>query len=511
MSDSRSTIAITVRLHNALRLGATGDWQSRVDLTLPAAGRVRDLLDRFDFDLPDEAILAILDRRAVPPDHVLTDGDIVHLIPAISGGEEHTGYTLPYGRSTLPLALPSSLRPTLISPKQIQPAPDPQAEATQSLKNLLGGISWDDFAGAARAAIVVSDKTRPVPNHLLLPPLLERLRTLGIGDDKITIIIGGGCHPPVDPSEYEQVLPHPILAQYRVLSHDCDDPQALIYRGETSSGTPIWINRHFAAADLRIVVGNLEPHQFQGFSGGAKGAAIGVAGRATVNANHSLLAHPGAQLGRFEDNPARQDVEEIGRAVGIHIGVNAILNQEKQMVRVLAGTPAAVMLAGIPIVRNIFQVSVPHPFDIVIASPGGHPKDINLYQAQKALAHAALVTRPRGFVILAAACPEGAGDDDFSSWMQKRRSLDDVLETFRRQGFRVGPHKAFLLARDATRVQVRLVSEMRPESVRRLSLTPTPTIESALTEAIATLPAPLRLGIMPQANATIPVIEAEGR
>jgi nickel-dependent lactate racemase len=419
-------------------------------------------------------------------------------------------HTIPYGHSKIDLTLPASLHPTLIAPKQVAAAPDPQEEVNRALKQLLGDVSWADFAQARRVAIVISDKTRPVPNHLLLPPLLKQVHALGITADSIMVLIGAGCHPPLTPAEYPQVLPPALLARYRVFSHDCDDSDVLVYQRETPAGTPVWVNRHFAEADLRIVVGNIEPHQFQGYSGGAKGAAIGVAGRATINANHSLMTHSQAQLGRFEDNPARQDVESIGQAIDIHLAVNVILNQDKQILKALAGTPLAVMRAGISLVQDICQVSVPQLQDVVIASPGGHPKDINLYQTQKSLAHATLITRPGGFVILAAACPEGPGDDDFSLWMEQRRSLDDVLETFRREGFQVGPHKAFLLARDATRVQVRLVSEMRPESVRRLWLIPSASVEVALEEAMASLPTPLRVGIMPLANTTIPVVARRG-
>ena len=133
-----------------------------------------------------------------------------------------------------------------------------------------------------------------------------------------------------------------------------------------------------------------------GFSGGVKGAAIGLAGRATINHNHAMMSDPRAALDRYDDNPARQDVEEIGRLIGVHFALNTILNREKQLIHVLAGEPVAVMQAGIPLVRDLVEIPVSAPFDLVIASPGGHPKDINLYQAQKALAHAARIAKPGG-------------------------------------------------------------------------------------------------------------------
>jgi nickel-dependent lactate racemase len=265
------------------------------------------------------------------------------------------------------------------------------------------------------------------------------------------------------------------------------------------------VHRQFLAADLRIVVGNIEPHQFQGFSGGVKSAAIGLAGRETINHNHALMTEPLARLGRYDDNPARQDMEEIGRAIGVHLALNTILNSQKKIVHVLAGEPRVVMEVGIPLSRSVCQVAIVAPFDLVIASPGGHPKDINLYQSQKALAHASLVTRDGGAVILAAACPEGAGSRGYEAWMAGVRSHDEVFAKFEREGFRVGPHKAFQIARDAARVRTTLVSKMAPELVRRLLLTPAKSIDEALGRALPGLPTNPRVGIMPRASSTIPL------
>ena len=200
-------------------------------------------------------------------------------------------------------------------------------------------------------------------------------------------------------------------------------------------------------------MGNVEPHQFQGFSGGVKSAAIGLAGRETINHNHARMIDPRAQLGHYADNPARQDVEEIGAMIGVHLALNAVLNGQKQIVHAVAGEPRAVMEAAIPLSRQVSQAPVAAPFDLVIASAGGHPKDLNLYQAQKALAHAALVTRDGGTVIVVAACPEGTGSRSYEAWMQGVGSHEEVFARFEREPFRVGPHKAFLMSRDAARVR----------------------------------------------------------
>ncbi|MCI0708893.1 MAG: nickel-dependent lactate racemase [Chloroflexi bacterium] len=303
------------------------------------------------------------------------------------------------------------------------------------------------------------------------------------------------------------VLPESILIRCPVICHDADDEANLVYLGKTERQTPIYVNKHYLSADLKLVVGNIEPHQFMGFSGGVKSAAIGLAGKATINHNHALMLEDGSQMGHYADNPARQDVEEIGALIGIDYALNVVLNAQKHIVNVLAGDPVEVMWAGIPQVRQIFEVAVDKPFDILITSPGGHPKDINLYQAQKALAHAARVTKSGGTIILVAACPEGTGSKTYESWVTQMESHQAVLEKFAQDEFRLGRHKAFQISRDAVNRRVLLVSEMSPEFVRRLLLTPVASLQDGLAQALTDLPPTTRIGVMPAANATIPVLK----
>ncbi len=419
-------------------------------------------------------------------------------------------FEIPYGKTSLSFLLPDDSPAEVIAPADIPPASDPSAVVEAALDAPVGGVSLTDFTGARSAAVAINDKTRPVPHHDLLPPLLARLEGLGLPPKTITLIIATGTHAPMPPDEFHQVVPPDVLARYPVYSHDCDDAPMLVHLGETSRGTPVWINRRFMEADLRIVVGNIEPHQFQGFSGGVKSAAIGLAGRVTINRNHTMMSDPAARLGCYEGNPARQDVEAIGRLAGVHFALNAVINRQKQIVAAVAGEPRAVMAAGIPLARRIGQGAVSAPFDLVITSPGGHPKDLNLYQSQKALAHAALITRPGGTVILVAACPEGTGSRGYERWMFEREmtTYEDVLERFALEGFQVGPHKAFQIARDASQVRLLLLSEMAPDFVRRLLLTPVSGLDEALLTALADLPPGGRIAVMPAANATVPVLPA---
>lgn len=411
-------------------------------------------------------------------------------------------FKIPYGRTYRTFSLPDDRPVEWIAPRDVPAAPDPVHLVHQALANPVGGVRLADFADARSAVVAVADKTRPIP-HAVLYPLLNALQNMGMAT--ITLLTATGAHAPMTPDDFVKILQDDILRQYPVLSHDCD-AHALAYCGETSRGTPVWVNNDWISADLRIVVGNIEPHQFMGFSGGVKGAAIGLAGRATINRNHAMMNDPRAALGCYDGNPARQDVEEIGRLIGVHFALNTILNCEKQIVHVLAGEPVAVMQAGIPLVRDLVEIPVSALCDVVIASPGGHPKDIDLYQAQKALAHAARITKPGGTVILVAACVEGSGSQRYESWLAGMTSHEEVLERFTREEFRLGPHKAFLIARDAVHVRVLIASEMPADLVCRLLLTPAASLDEALRQALADLPPEARIGILPAANVTAPVM-----
>ncbi|OIO88973.1 MAG: hypothetical protein AUK03_15350 [Anaerolineae bacterium CG2_30_64_16] len=460
-------------------------------------------------------------------------------------------YRLPYGKTHLTFTLPAGLDVQLLAPREVPAAADPLAEVARALDRspfprtregpapdlspfpspLRGGVTVSPFPrreepvlsrskepvlsrskggrGVRSAAVAINDKTRLVPHEQLLPPLLARLEALGLPRAAITLVIATGTHLPMRPDEYGQVIPAGILGRYPVVCHNVEDEASLVYRGQTAAGTPVWVNRAFAEADLRIVVGNIEPHQFAGFSGGVKTAAIGLTGKATIHHNHAMMTEPGAEIGRYDGNPVRQDIEEIGRLIGVHYALNAVLNGHKQIVHALAGDPVEVMQAGIPQVRTLCQVDVPTAFDLMLVSPGGYPKDINLYQAQKALGHATLVMKPGGAVILAAACPEGTGSASYERWMlaEGMTSYGAVFERFRREGFQVGPHKAFQIARDASRVRVLFKTEMAPDFVRRLLLTPISDPNVALAQVLYELPPDTRIGVMPWANATIPVLK----
>jgi nickel-dependent lactate racemase len=414
-------------------------------------------------------------------------------------------FILPYGLSQVQLALPDTLDIEYIAPQSIPPAENPEELIRSALRHPLGDVSLADYSNAHSVAIAINDKTRPVPHELLLPVLLEELLALGIQPTAIQFFIATGTHVPMKSEEFNKVVPEEILQKFRVVSHDTDDAGNLKFLGTTRKGTPVWVNKKYYEAELKIVVGNIEPHHFMGFSGGAKTAAIGLTGRETINHNHTFLVDPNSMIGEYQHNPTRQDMEEIGQLIQVQFALNVVMNAERQIVKAIAGTPVEVMHAGIPLARKICQTHIHRKFDLTIASAGGYPKDINLYQAQKALTNASLITKDEGTVILVAACAEGPGSASYEEFMQGLSTWQEVYQKFQEEGFRVGPHKAFMIARELKRIKIILVSEIPSAKVKSLLLTPADTIQKAFEMVSGSIWPESCIAILPKATNTVPM------
>lgn len=422
---------------------------------------------------------------------------------------EKPSYKLAFGNKTIEFSLPEIRDVDYITPPTISASKNPLKNVNEALIHPLGGFDWQSVKPNGSIAIAINDKTRPVPLQYLIPPLLAKLSELN--PRKIIFIIATGTHVPLSTEEMESLLPSHLRENIEIISHDCDNKSNLTFLGHTTRGTPVWINKKFMQAELKIAVGNIEPHHFAGFSGGAKSVAIGLAGRETINQNHRLLLDPNSFIGIFTENPLRQDIEEIGNLAELDFCLNSVLNLDLEIVKTLAGTPEAVMRYGIPISKSICQTPVYGHYDLVIASVGGFPKDINLYQSQKALSHASLFLRDGGVTILVAECKEGIGSNGFVDFMQGCSSWNDVMPKFERMGFQVGPHKALQIARQALRTKIILLSSMPEAMVRSVLIEPASSIDEAINKALASFEGtqPIRCAILPHATNTIPLFEGE--
>ena len=418
-------------------------------------------------------------------------------------------YSIPYGKTHSEFYLDDRFPADVILPPVTTALSQTEIDQKidQALSHPLGDVALESFRGAKSVAIAVNDKTRPVPYQVMLPPLLARLERIGIEPQAIKFFIATGTHTPMPTEEFPVILPGEILEKYTVVSHDCDDSANLIHLGLTPRGTDVWINQAFYQSDLKIVTGNIEPHHFAGFSGGSKTAAIGLGARSSINTNHIMLSDPNSMIGIYEMNPLRQDIEDMGDLAGTHFALNFILSGEHEVADVLFGRPRLVMENGIPIARQICQTKVDGYYDLVIASAGGHPKDINLYQAQKVMTHASLMTRKGGMIILVAACPEGPGSASYEAYVQGVASQEDILLKLQKDGFKVGPHKSGQIARILMNYGFILVSDMDTDRVRRLLIDPENNLQRAVDRALKTLPPHPKIAVLPHATSTIPITD----
>ena len=412
--------------------------------------------------------------------------------------------SLSYHKESVFFEIPNEYTVDIIKPIDICPLSNPTDEAEKVLQSeFCQKVFNKNTPLPRRVSIAITDKTRPVPVSLLIRPLLKELKKAGITNENISIIAATGTHEPMPREEILALLPADLEEGYEVISHNCDDINELEHLGITQNGTNVLINSTFIRAETRIVIGNIEPHHFMGFSGGVKCAAIGLAGRETIRKNHEMLRHPLSTTGEFENNPMRKDIEEIGKMIGIDLAINVVINTQKETAAIFAGKADEVIRKGIEFINRYCQVKLSKKYDLVIASSGGFPKDINLYQAQKGLSNAAAVTKDNGTVVLAAACSDGIGSPSLEIFMKDINSTADIFEKFEREGFSIGPHKAFLIARQLSRIKVYLISQLGYKTQKML-FKYAEDLQTAIDEVLEGLDNKADIAIMPNAVITVP-------
>lgn len=409
--------------------------------------------------------------------------------------------TLKYGSGHLDFTLPDEANVTVFSAHPVPVISDLTPALKSALDAPIAHPPLESMPAPDSVAIAVPDETRPTPLKRILPPLLDRLFAAypTLPPSAVTIVVGGGLHPEPDAAQLKRILPE-NLRGCAVVAHDAERSPITSF-GVTSRGTPIEINSMFSKAQLRIVVGQIDPHQFVGFTGGAKGAIIGLGSRASIQHNHGLMAHPDARVGVVESNPVRLDLNEAGERAGIDLAVNVILNPAKEVVGLVAGRPSETMFQGAKIAAQVYGLAFDEPFDIVVASCGGTPKDICLYQAQKGLNMASLCAREGGKIILLAKCAQGIGDDVYFDYVRRFSSPCEQLKEFKEVGFRIGAHKSFLFSRTLTHHEVVIQSELDEKTLAQCHLVKGG-LQETLDRWIASAGPSARIAVLPSANTT---------
>jgi nickel-dependent lactate racemase len=385
--------------------------------------------------------------------------------------------SLKYGRGEAVFSIPDRNILGVLEPSSALPPIDDLREAVKGvLSTPTAGPSLEALVGDIRprsVAIIVNDMTRSTPSDKILPPILEELGRLGVPASAVAIVIATGTHRPMTDAEIEIMLGKEIARAYRVENHLCDAPD-LVDMGTLSTGNRLMINATVARADLRIAVGEVLLHYYAGFAGGRKSVFPGVAGRETVMRNHKMMVEPGVGIGLLEGNRVYAETDEgVEKFCPLHFIVNLVSDSHKRVVRVVGGHFRDAWLEGVETFRKMNFVTIDKLADAVIVSAGGYPKDINMYQAHKAIYMASYAVKKarsqqvRGAMLFFAGLEEGYGQKVFAECAESGRTIAEVTREFEAE-FRFGAHKLYYLAQHALDFDMFLCSGADGEQTKKM-------------------------------------------
>lgn len=412
---------------------------------------------------------------------------------------------LGFGAGVQKLAVPDENLIGILLPNPVEHALTGEAEVLRALSEPIGTPRLGEIVHPGeKIAIVTSDITRPMPSYKVLPALLDELYAAGVRREDITVVFGLGSHRKQTPDEQKKLVGERAFAEVKCIDGDDSD---CVHIGTTRRGTPVDIVRPVAEADRRICLGNIEFHYFAGYSGGAKAIMPGVSTRAAIQSNHSRMVEEAAAAGKLEGNPVREDIEEAAGMVGVDFILNVVLDEHKQIVRAVAGDVVQAHREGCRYLDQLYAKRIYERVDIVVVSQGGAPKDLNLYQTQKALDNAKHAVKDGGVIILVGSCKEGMGEHVFEEWMTKSPSPESMIERIE-QDFQLGGHKAAAIAMVLEHAEIYLVSELEPDFVSSIFLKPFSSVQTAFDAALARCGEEATVLVMPYGGSTLPKAES---
>lgn len=334
-----------------------------------------------------------------------------------------------------------------------------------------------------KIVIIASDHTRPVPSKVIIPPMLEEIRSVN-PDADITLLIATGCHRPSTREELVEKFGEEIVAKEKIAMHVCTEHENLVKIGILPSGGELWINKLAYEADLLVAEGFIEPHFFAGFSGGRKSVLPGVSGRETVLANHcaEFIASPYARTGILENNPIHKDMLWAARAAKLQYIVNVVINENKEAMYAVAGDVEEAHRAGCDFLSGLCRVA-PVPADIAISTNGGYPLDQNIYQAIKGMTAAEATVKEGGVIIMLAKSNDGHGGEALYRQLaeeQDIRKIQSSLLARDRNETIPDQWQAQILLRILSKCPVVYVSDAPDEMVSAMHMIPAHSIGEAL-------------------------------
>jgi nickel-dependent lactate racemase len=427
-------------------------------------------------------------------------------------------YQVPFGKGSLEFELPPGMRGTLIESRRAEPLPDVERATAAALANPINSPPLKELVSPHdRVCIVFTDITRASPDHFFVPPILRELKAAGIRDDHVTLLCATGLHRPSTKEEKGLKLGPGVLDRYRVLDNEPQNPAALSDLGTTEGGIPLSVNRFVYEADLVIATGIVEPHQYAGYSGGRKTVAIGAAGEPMIAYTHGpqMVDHPGTRLGKIKGNPFHEAVTEAARRAGLRFIVNVVQDEQERPIAIFAGEPEATFARLVKVARGLYEVSIPHQYDVAVAGVG-FPKDANIYQASRAASYLYFaptsVVKDGGVLIVPAPTPEGAGEgvgeQRFFEEMRGAADVSSLIEELRRTGYPPGAQRAFVMAKVMEKNHVIFVGSKTPDLVRQMHMIPAEHMDQAFHIATEKMGRDdLDVLVVPHALMTLPIVD----
>ncbi|HUG90831.1 MAG TPA: nickel-dependent lactate racemase [Planctomycetaceae bacterium] len=419
--------------------------------------------------------------------------------------------TLDYGKTGLDVELPDEHVVGLLDLRPVEPLADPRAALDAALRRPIASPPLAELARGKRSAcILICDITRPVPNELLLGRVLPILEQAGIPREKILILIATGLHRPNLGDELVELVGTEIASRYRVENHFGQRLDEHACLGTSPRGVPVWIDRRYVEADLKVATGLIEPHLMAGYSGGRKLICPGIAALEMVKVWHGpqFLEHPRADCGLLDGNPVHEENTAIARMAGCDFIVNVTLDRHRRITSVVAGDMEAAFLEGVEFARLAATATVDEPCDVVVTSSAGYPLDTTFYQAIKGLTGVLPIVKQGGTIVLAASLSEGIGSPEFQSLFREHADLDAFMHRILgRDYFVMDQWQLEELAKVRRKARVRFVTGGLPaETLRGLFVEPAPSVEAAVAEAIGEYGPQTRVAVVPKGPYVLPVL-----
>ena len=396
---------------------------------------------------------------------------------------------LEYGRSGLDVELPDKNVVRTLAYKDAAPLSDPGQSLRDALASPIATVSLRELAtGRTDACILICDITRPVPNELILRPMLETLESAGIPRDKILILVATGLHRPNVGDELVEMVGQHIADHYRIENHDGQDLAAHTYLGESPRGVPIWIDTRYVDADLKITTGLIEPHLMAGFSGGRKVICPGIASLETVKIWHGpeFLEHPKADCGFLEGNPVHEENTWIAQKAGCDFIVNVVIDVQRRPLKIVAGDMIEAFKEGVAFVRDVVTDKVDREVDIVVTSGAGYPLDTTFYQSVKGMTGALPIVKQGGTIIIAASLTEGIGSQPFQELFEEHENLEVFVERILgKDYFKMDQWQLEELAKVRRKAKVKVVSDgLTAEVLNGLFVECASSVEEAISDSL---------------------------